>query len=245
MKHHNLYQWQNRNAKYFWSYQLGQILLSHRICHVPYSECTECLLDIPHINSKFSSEKSRRFLMHLIGHHDYTLEHNSTVSGSRYMSNMNSMFEHMEPVYSSSQIGLITRYFKHSCAPNLSVSTLHGNTIFTTVRPIKMGDQLMCSYLLIMTESTENRQKALWDRKRLICTCSLCNGVTASTAQLMRLISDPDFQYIVSNFTAVDKNDQALQTITVLAKIWPSFVVRGTRKSRSNLYSSYEYSIQR
>ncbi|XP_055297207.1 uncharacterized protein LOC129565909 [Sitodiplosis mosellana] len=171
-------------------------------------EVYRMLLNIPHVKAMFSSEKSRRFLMHLIGHHYYILEHNST-GALGHVSN-NPMVTQSDPIFISTQVGLITRFFRHSCAPNLFVSTFHGNTVITTVRPIKKGDQLMYSHLMLMTEPTKKRQKALWDRKRIICTCSLCNGVSASTAQRKQLTSDPDFQYIVSYFDTTLQNDQTV-----------------------------------
>lgn len=157
-------------------------------------EVYRVLFTIPHIKSMFVTEKSRRFLMHLIGHHYYALEHNSTLTLSHWADN---------PIPLSSQVGLITRFFKHSCAPNVLVSSFHGNTVITSVRPIKKGEQLMYSYLMIMTQPKEKRQMDLWERKRFICTCSLCNGMSASTAQREQLAADPDFQNIVSNLFPV------------------------------------------
>lgn len=175
-------------------------------------EVYNVLMNMPHINSMFNCEKSRRFLVHLIGHHYYILEHNSTLAGTRRLHPTD--FQHQIPVYISSQVGLITQYFKHSCAPNQFVCSFHGNNVMTTVRPVKKGEPLTYSYLLIMTEPKEERQKALWERKRFICSCSLCNGVSASPMQRNQLTSDPDFQYIVSNFSVDNSDDPDLQKIT-------------------------------
>lgn len=172
-------------------------------------EVYRMLLTIPRIKSMFSSEKSLRFLMHLIGHHYYALQYNSTVSSNRFADN---------PMNLSSQVGLITRYFKHSCAPNVFVSSFHGNTVITSVRPIKKGEQLMYSYLMIMTKSKEERQKDLWERKRFICTCLLCNGMSASTSQCEQLAADPDFQNIVSNFAVYKNQDNDPDILAMIEK---------------------------
>lgn len=188
---------------------------SHRTISIHVScivfEVYRVLLTISHVNAMFANGKSRRFLMHLIAHHFYALEHNAINLCGRI--NDGSLFKQKEPIFISSQIGLMSRYFKHSCAPNIFVSTFNGNNVISTVRPIKKGVQLVRSFLMLMSENTENRQKALWQRKRFICTCSLCNGVSESPALRQQLAFDPNFQYIVSNFNVREQNAQALQTL--------------------------------
>lgn len=176
-------------------------------------EVYRILLVIPHVRAMFSSEKSRRFLIHLIAHHYHVLEHNSTLP--RVMIQNTAECDQLEPMYLSSQTGLIIRYFKHSCAPNVAVSSQHGNTVVTTVRPIKKGDQVVHSYLMIMTESKEVRQKLLWERKLFICKCSLCtDGHIASKMERSKMASDPDFQYIMSKMLDVNQYYPHLEEIT-------------------------------
>lgn len=69
-----------------------------------------------------------------------------------------------------------------------------------------------------MTQPKEKRQMALWKQKRFICTCSLCNGMSATTVQREQLAADPDFQNIVSNFSAVHNSQDDPEILAMTEK---------------------------
>lgn len=80
-------------------------------------------------------------------------------------------------------IGLIEKYFKHSCAPNVITCEGDGNHVFITVRPIKKGEHLSFPYFMFLLESKQMRQQILWERKRMVCRCTRCQGISATMEQ--------------------------------------------------------------
>lgn len=144
------------------------------------------LLKSPKLNIMFNSEKSRRFLMHLICH---VLKGIRMGSAGIYL-----------------QVNLIEEYFEKSCMPNVVRIPHQGHDIYTTIRPIRKGESLQFSYAGdTLIESKLVRQRWLWHQMRKICVCSRCDGLTESSTQRRQLFSDPDFQYILSNFSEWDQ----------------------------------------
>lgn len=112
-------------------------------------------------------------------------------------------------------IGLIERYFKHSCAPNVVTSENDGNRVFITVRPIKKGDQLTFSYFMFLLDSKEKRQQILWERKKMSCRCTRCQGVSASLTQSKQLAMDANYQEVALNFSPmILNNTQKVRDLT-------------------------------
>lgn len=166
-------------------------------------EVNKLLLNIPKIDSMFKTKKYRRFLQHLIGHHVQIVQNNSVQGCVQSMSGRNKG----QSVTWYNHIGLIEKYFQPSCAPNVVTCEGDGNHVFITVRPIKKGEQLTFSYYMFLLDSKEKRQQILWERKKLICRCSRCQGICASSIQRQQLALDPNFQHVSAFFPTMDLND--------------------------------------
>lgn len=173
------------------------------------------LLQFADMSSFFSDTKSLRFLIHLIGHHNNVIDYNSTFAKSIVLT------ENPEKAILSGQTGLIAQYFKHSCAPNVLLSTFDGFTVVTTIRTLKKGDALVHSHLMLMTETKESRQKKLWEQKGFKCSCSLCvKDVQATIEQREMMLSDQDYQNIIMNITVIlkERNKTAIHKISEACK---------------------------
>ncbi|XP_055297199.1 SET and MYND domain-containing protein 4-like [Sitodiplosis mosellana] len=169
-------------------------------------EAHKMLLDIPKLKTIFNLKKYRRFLMHLISHHYLVLDVHSNIASSGFSRDSN-------VPWASSTTGVMVGYLSHSCAPNVLVSTFHGNSVIITVRPVRKGQQIMNSLLLaLLTLPKDQRHKMLWLERRMICQCVRCDGVTASLAQCKRMRSDPVYQYLTSKQLNPD-DDEAMQTM--------------------------------
>lgn len=163
-------------------------------------EISKLLQKIPKIDSMFNTKKYRRFLMHLIGCHIQIVENNSVQGCVRRKGQMVTCYNH---------IGLIEKYFKHSCAPNVVTCEGDGNHVFITVRSIKKGEQLSFPYFMFLLDSKEKRQQILWERKKMVCRCTRCEGVSVSSAQYQQLASDKNYQHIALNFSPNVLNDMS------------------------------------
>ncbi|XP_055296754.1 SET and MYND domain-containing protein 4-like [Sitodiplosis mosellana] len=160
------------------------------------------LLEIPKINSTFKLKKYRRFLMHLITHHYRAMKMNSLESGW-IVDEGNG-----EYVALASQTGVMKCYLKHSCAPNVVVTDLHGNIVIITVRPVKKGQQIMHSiYTDLVKFPKDERHRILWNFCRMTCKCARCEGDTAPFKLRKEMCSNPNFQYIVKQLIAPARND--------------------------------------
>lgn len=166
-------------------------------------EVYRLILGISKFQAMFKSEKHRRFLMHLIYQHYQIVDLNSVIEVLKSCSEDEDDNEtcdegsHMDVKWASSETGLMSRYFKHSCAPNVYVTTSHGSMINVTVRPIKKGQQLTRTILLqLLTQSKKKRKQVLWRERKMKCKCVRCNGFTASNLQRDKILDDPDFQYL-------------------------------------------------
>lgn len=167
------------------------------------------ILDIPKINAMFESKKHRRFLVHLIGQHVKIATYNTLhVTSDLFDLKMEEQIE----LYS--QTGLISRYFRHSCAPNVLRADRDGNSVYITVRPIAKNGQLLVSNSIDLFDSKEKRQEYLWTQKQIICDCLRCEGVTASEAQRQLIRTDANFLFILSNrFTLKLEGSEMVQTM--------------------------------
>lgn len=129
----------------------------------------QLLMKNPQIKAKFKSKKHRRFLAHLIAHHSLIAPDLNNDENSMY-----------------TQAGIMTRYFKHSCAPNVVHIKNDGLSIFVTARSMKKGEAFL--------DATKS-QLCCYERCH-VCKCSKCQGITASPAQRKEVAADRNYQYI-------------------------------------------------
>lgn len=165
----------------------------------------ETLLNIPKIGTMFTTEKHRRFLMHLLWHHYQIVDLNSIITSMKIFSDeaTSDGNGHEVSTWASSQTGLISRFIKHSCSPNVYGKTSNGNTMIITVRPIKKGDQIFHTVLLrFLTQSKKERIKGLWHERKMNCKCVRCRGFIASTVQRQKILNDPDYQFLVDSYSS-------------------------------------------
>lgn len=174
-------------------------------------EVYNLLLNMPKVDALIKTKKHRRFLMHLVHLHIQILENNSVqgevecVRGSITGGTMTCY----------NQTGLIEKYFKHSCAPNTVTAEGDGNHVFMTIRPVKKGDHLTFSYFMFLLEPKDRRQATLWERKKIICSCTRCHGAAATAEEKRQFLFDPDFQSIVMVKLPLDnRNSMQLQYLT-------------------------------
>lgn len=150
----------------------------------------KAVMENPRINALFQSQKHNRFLMHLIAHHSQVANNNSIrIRSPVTVNDRNEMCCHA---------GVLLRYFRHSCAPNVLWTDRDGHSVMITIRPVKKGQPLTSFLFEILMESKVNRQKRLWESKHFLCNCTRCTGETASRGQRKRITSDPNYQDIVS-----------------------------------------------
>ncbi|XP_055302503.1 uncharacterized protein LOC129568532 [Sitodiplosis mosellana] len=169
------------------------------------------LLNMPKVDAFFRTKKLRRFLMHLVFYHIQILENNSVQGSVKLLSGMNQ--GRLVTCYNPT--GLIEKYFRHSCAPNVVTAEGDGNHIFMTIRPIKKGDRLTFSCFMFLVESKDKRQKILWERRKMICSCTRCKGVAATSEERRQFLFDPDFQSIVLTKLPLDhSNTEQIQKVT-------------------------------
>lgn len=155
----------------------------------------QVLLGISKVNGLFQSEQSRRFLVHLIVNHHQILQMNSSGAMGQIDDKKGK-----KSVWISTQVSITGHYFKHSCAPNVLMSTFNGNTVVIAIRPIRKGAQLHDTLrVLNLDKSTKERRQTIWGLQKTICKCERCSGVTASKAQRKRMRLDADFVYLKSN----------------------------------------------
>lgn len=165
--------------------------------------CTyKFILNIPQLKVIFESKKHRRFLMHLVVHSMKIASKNSFQEVR--------VIRRKEYAMVYSQTGPITKYLKHSCAPNATVTQTNGNLICITVRPVKKGEPLFISYYELLLDSREKRQRDLWENKQIICRCTRCEGHTATKAQQKQIASDPDFHDIISDYPITESDIKKL-----------------------------------
>lgn len=148
------------------------------------------ILSIPKFNIMFNTERRRRFLMHLIAHH-----FRASSAG------------HIDE---NIQNCLMSRYFKHSCAPNLLKVPYNGHEVYITIRPVKKGEPLCVAYAYsILLKSKQERQINLWMNRKMKCVCLRCEGITISPDQRNQMRSDSNYQYILNlqSYSAWGPND--------------------------------------
>lgn len=160
------------------------------------------LLSHPNIKTMFKTKKDQRFLMHLLCFHMQILQSNAM----RVSSEFHIEYEQRENLYSLT--GLVAELLKHSCAPNVLLIENDAELIAVVAQPIKKGETLVVSRLpFLLINSKENRQSLLQMARNFICKCTRCQGHFASKSQRKRFQSNPDYQYIETNYLSLDYND--------------------------------------
>lgn len=114
---------------------------------------------------------STEFLLHLIGHHALILLGNQIKVDDL-----------------GATVGIVASLLNHSCAPNLISRLHHKCRYFTTVRPVKKGEQLFISYLSNFDGSIEARQQHLKKEYGFECHCEKCETEFKETKQKMMSI---------------------------------------------------------
>ncbi|XP_055295158.1 SET and MYND domain-containing protein DDB_G0273589-like [Sitodiplosis mosellana] len=118
---------------------------------------------IPVIQKMFITEKSKRFLMHLVGHHVQVL-----------LANSYGGFEKDQNQFIFASMTNVASLFQHSCTPNLMQHTIGNQTILITNQPVKQGDRLYIDYIPQEHEA-EQRIVTLIKDFGIVCTCAKCN----------------------------------------------------------------------
>lgn len=109
-------------------------------------ETSKYILHIPKIATMFKTEKHRRFLKHLILHDALSSAYNS-----RRSRNTNNG----ELYYT--QTGIMHKYFKHSCSPNVFMGEIDGHFVCVKIRPVKKGEQMFTSFYRFLLKRTHVR----------------------------------------------------------------------------------------
>ncbi len=161
-------QLQDAKAKYktFLNLPIGTITPAT----MPLVYCVyQTLLDNSEIAAMFNTNKYRRFLMHLILHHNLVLKNSSLVLG-KDVAESTKTGENMAYYY-----GLTYRLFRHSCVPNVIFIFRNGSSIGIVTRPVKANEELFISLINNDSESSYNeRQRMLMDLWQIQCDCELC-----------------------------------------------------------------------
>lgn len=155
------------------------------------------ILHIPKIATMFKTEKYRRFLKHLIFHHALSTTFNSR--RSRIANDFGEQYY--------TQTGIMHKYLKHSCAPNVFMGEIDGHFVCISIRPVEKGEQLLTSFYRFLLKPTHLRQATYLDRTQTVCTCTRCVVPPVSSNQSLQLSLDPDFKYIKSTFATLDYCD--------------------------------------
>lgn len=127
------------------------------------------LTSVAPYNTMFNAKKQRRFLTHLITHHmqaTFRLSYQTQTS----------LDAGHEPAEFYSQTGLLSRFLKHCCGPNVLVTPHDGRSTFVSVRPIKKGDEVTVSHFSFFCEEKETRQQLIKEEHGYICKCARCEN---------------------------------------------------------------------
>lgn len=156
------------------------------------------MLKISVVKQMFTTEKHRRFLMHLIGHHFQVHHHNLTAlssSGKLNAPDYNVLY---------SYLGVMSRYFNHSCYPHvLMLADDLANAVYITVRPIKKGEEVLTASLpFIVAQTRQNRQRKLWEYRQFRCNCKRCEGIFASK-KLRKQVANDNLMKALSSSTEI------------------------------------------
>lgn len=150
------------------------------------------ITNMPSFSTMFNAKKHRRFLSHLIAHHMLATDLISYQTSTE----MPSIGMPEEPVDFYGQTGLMSRFFKHCCGPNVLVAPHDGKSTYISVRPIKKGDELTISQFSFFCEEKETRQQMMWEMKQFVCKCARCEGTFPQSRIQQHTIIESDFNQL-------------------------------------------------
>lgn len=137
------------------------------------------------INKQFNSLEKKRFLMHLVLHHDIVISINNFRSENYSTTEDEGAF-------------IICSYFNHACAPNLMVKRTGRIRYCITTRPIKTGKQLYVTYFgdLFCEKTVQDCQEYLYKNYGFRCKCERCRCKANVLSKNSLIVSDPAYQYL-------------------------------------------------
>lgn len=182
------------------------------------------LLNDPEIKEMFASEKHRRFLMHLIGHHLVIEESNSecltTIENDILCNGTRTQC-------------IIARYFNHSCTPTIGSVNINNLMVYFAIRPIEKGEQLFVSYF----GNDDGREmegkdglKAYFRFYNFSCKCLQCNHILSSSNESKRMKADPNYQYVAANYFEKLYTFDSVEEIKTLMKNCEEFLQKFGRQ---------------
>lgn len=142
-----------------------------------------CLLLRKDIQNQFDTEQKRRFLMHLILHHNCVIFLNAF---STHDGRMNAF--------------VLFSYLNHACASNVRCISQANMRYGITLRPIKAGQQLFISYLtdVFGDTSVEDTQNEMFENFGFRCSnCERCKpNEKLSLTNSILMQNDEDFRFL-------------------------------------------------
>ncbi|XP_055304263.1 SET and MYND domain-containing protein DDB_G0273591-like [Sitodiplosis mosellana] len=149
----------------------------------------QCLMNMKSINNLFNSERTKRFLAHLVLHYLAIIPTNVWDSELNDEKNFA-----MRYIYGAMSL------FNHNCAPNAFYSIKDNYGYCLTVRPIKKGEQIFVNYLGDrVEESKANRQSYIKREWGFVCDCERCKP-KSRRFDTREMVEDPSWEYINSHF---------------------------------------------
>ncbi|XP_055305772.1 SET and MYND domain-containing protein DDB_G0273589-like [Sitodiplosis mosellana] len=158
------------------------------------------------VSKIFHSEASKRFLMHLFGHHVIVIK--NWIRSDRYKTGRKGLFNEDIEVYYEHRISITASYFNHSCSPNAYITAQNGLNIAVVLRPVRKNEQLCVTYdeQILMKPKTE-RQRDLQSKFKFQCKCDRCKQPQLESSTLnsnLRIKLDPIFQSIFESRSVHD-----------------------------------------
>ncbi|XP_031619101.1 SET and MYND domain-containing protein DDB_G0273591-like [Contarinia nasturtii] len=142
----------------------------------------ECLMTMDFITSRFNTDRSKRFLMHLVLHYTAIIPANAFIDNAGTKS-----------IYGT------LSFFNHSCAPNACYGFKDGKGYIITIRPIKQDEQIFINYIGDKIKGSRvQRQEHIKRHWEFECKCERC-AATAVIQPISFLIDDPHYRYIQNN----------------------------------------------
>lgn len=142
------------------------------------------------IQGAFGCEDKKRFLMHLVLHHD------NVITSNIYSADMN---ENM-------LMNVALSYFNHACAPTAMMHRMGNLQYCVTIRPIKKNQQIFLTYVAesfvqSLFEGTLDARdyQYLWDTFGFRCGCELCAPASECDVEKRssNIGSNEDYQFLI------------------------------------------------
>lgn len=172
------------------------------------------LLMMQTVQEYFDTEQRKRFLMHLVLHHDIVISVNNFRTGNYQTTEDDGAF-------------IICSYFNHACAPNLMVKRIGKLRYCISTRPIKAGQQLFVTYLgdLRCEDSIKHCQEFLYRNFGFRCKCERCKP-HASSKNSQNLVSDPSYSYLCFEMNKLPQNGYDMEKLLHLQQKFIEFLNR-------------------